>query len=262
MRRSPRTVRNRRQILGQWLRFLSERNLTLLEADRDDVLDFLALYREPETVGTYRGALSVFYEWLVDEAHLLDREPTRKLPPNIRDKVDPNPISNELLKEVLNDACPKDRKIIILGRFAGLRSAEIAAAHRVYLRNGLHGNPVVKLRGKGSRWRELPAHPLVVEVLKSETGYLFESPKYPGRPVLPETIGQRMSELLPGNHTCHDLRSAFATDAYVTNNKDLALVQKWLGHQSPATTLRYVLMDHNWEAMNALGLDGDWSSAA
>jgi len=35
-------------------------------------------------------------------------------------------------------------------------------------------------------------------------------------------------------------------------------VQRWLGHQSPATTLRYVLIDHDWAAMAAMTLDGDW----
>lgn len=260
LRRSPRTIRNRRQILTQWSRWLAERDQTMLGADRDDVLDFLAQYREPETVGTYRGALATFYTWCVDE-DLIGREPTRRLPTVVRDKVDPNPIPNDLLRDVLASACPEDRKIIVLGRFAGLRAAEIAAAHRVYLRRGA-GGPVVKLRGKGSRWRELPAHPRVVSVLAAETGYLFESPKYPGRPVLPETVGQRMSGLLPGDHTCHDLRAAFATDAYWANGKDLTLVQRWLGHKSPATTLRYVLIDHDWAAMDALSLGGDWAAAA
>ncbi|RPI11312.1 MAG: hypothetical protein EHM63_01870, partial [Actinobacteria bacterium] len=68
MRRSPATIRCRKQVLGQWARFLDDRHMTLLDAQRDDVLDFLAQYHEPETVGTYRGALSVFYEWAVDEA--------------------------------------------------------------------------------------------------------------------------------------------------------------------------------------------------
>lgn len=257
MRQSPRTIRARRQVLTQWVRFLTERDLTMLQSTRLDVLDFLATFREPETVGAYRGALRKFYEWAVDEG-LLDREPTRRLPTVIRDKVDPNPIPNDLLRDVLAEASPKDRKIIILGRFAGLRAAEIAAAHRVYLRSGVGGKPVVKLRGKGGRWRELPAHQLVVDVLRAETGYVFESPRYPGRPMLPETIGQRMSTLLPSDHTCHDLRAAFATAAYWQNGRDLALVQRWLGHRSPATTLRYVLIDHDWAAMDAMTLDGDW----
>jgi integrase len=261
MRRSPRTIRNRRQIVGQFARFLTDRDRTLLDADRGDVLDFLAQYREPETVGTYRGALSVFYEWAVDEA-LIAREPTRRMPTVVRDKVDPNPIPDELLRDVLADACPQDRKIIVLGRFAGLRAAEIATAHRAYLKPGNRGQHVVRLRGKGNRWRELPAHRLVVDVFRAETGYLFESPKYPGHPVLPETIGQRMSDLLPGDHTCHDLRAAFATAAYWQNGRDLALVQRWLGHQSPATTLRYVLMDHDFAAMERMNLDGDWWAAA
>jgi integrase len=261
MRRTKATVRSRRQILTQWARFLKDRDMTLLDAQRDDVLDFLAQYHEPETVGTYRGALSVFYDWAVDE-ELISREPTRKLPTVVRDKVAPNPIPNRLLRDILSNADPVDRKIIILGRFAGLRAAEIAAAHRTHLKPSARGQQVIRLRGKGSRWRELPAHRLVVDVLRAETGHVFESPVYPGRPMLPASIGQRMGRLLPGDHTCHDLRAAFATAAYWGNGRDLALVQRWLGHRSPATTLRYVLIDHDWAAMERMSLDGDWGAAA
>ena len=261
MRRSPNTVEHRQKVLGLWCRFLAERDLTLLDADRVDVLDFLATYHEPETVGSFRSALGVFYAWAVEE-ELIVREPTRRMPSVVRDKVAPNPIPNELLRDVLAEANPTDRKIIVLGRFGGLRAAEIAAAHRVYLKPGTGGQRVIRFLGKGRRWRELPAHRLVADVLHAETGYLFESPKYPGRPMHADSIGARMSRLLPADHTCHDLRAAFATDAYWRNGRDLTLVQRWLGHQSPATTLRYVLIDHNFEAMERMTLDGDWWAAA
>jgi len=260
VRRSPATVRSRRQILRQWTRFLDERDVPLLEATRDDVLDFLAPYVEPETVGTYRGALSAFYSWAVDR-DLIAREPTRKLPPVIRDNVAPNPIPNDVLRDLLAEASPVDRQIIILGRFAGLRAAEIAAAHRTYLKPGRGGQQIVRLRGKGARWRELPAHELVVDVLRAETGFVFESPRYPGQPMLPASIGQRMRRLLPAEYSCHDLRAAFATAAYWQNGKNLALVQEWLGHRSPATTLRYVLKDHDFAAMDRMTLEGDWWAA-
>lgn len=261
LRRSPSTIRCRKQVLDQWARFLHDRNMTLLQATREDVLDFLAQWDEPETVGAYQGALCVFYEWAVDQ-DLIVREPTRKLPAVVRDKVSPNPIPNELLRELLADADPIDRRIIVLGRFAGLRAAEISAAHRTYLKPGARGQQIVRLRGKGNRWRELPAHRLVAEVLRTETGWVFESTVYPGQPYLPASIGQRMRRLLPPEHSCHDLRAAFATAAYWQNNKDLALVQRWLGHKSPATTLRYVQLDHDFEAMDAMTLDGDWWTAA
>lgn len=261
MRRSRSTIRCRGQVLGQWARFLDQRDLTLLEAEKNDVLDFLAQYHEPETVGNYGGALSVFYEWALDQ-ELIDREPTRKLPTVVRDKVDPNPIPNELLRELLANASPIDRKIIILGRFSGLRAAEIAAAHRTYLKPGAGGQQIIRLRGKGQRWRELPAHHLVAEVLRAETGYVFESPVNEGHPMVPASISARMRRLLPPEHSCHDLRAAFATAAYWQNNKDLALVQRWLGHRSPATTLRYVQIQHDWAAMERMTLDGDWGAAA
>lgn len=259
LRRSQRTIRSRTQILSLWRRFLTERGLTLLEATRDDVLDFLCGYDEPETIGTYQGGLSVFYTWAVDEG-LIPREPTRRLPKVIRDECNPNPIPNDVLRDVLIQASPVDQRIIILGRFAGMRASEIAATHRTYLRRGRRGD-VVRFRGKGNRWRELPAHPLVARTIRQETGYLFESPRFPGQPMQPETIGQRMSRLLPHDYTCHDLRAAFATAAYWQNGRDLTLVQGWLGHASPKTTLRYVAIEHDWKAMEAMTLDGEWGAA-
>jgi integrase len=46
-----------------------------------------------------------------------------------------------------------------------------------------------------------------------------------------------------GGIGCHSTRKTFAYWLYMDNKKDIGLVQKALGHQSSATTLRYIGMD-------------------
>lgn len=86
-----------------------------------------------------------------------------------------------------------------------MRASEIAPAHRGYLRAGISG-PVIRVHGKGDKWRELPAHPEVQRVLRSASGWLF-----PGRyesPVTAHTMSKQLSALLPGEWTAHSLRHA------------------------------------------------------
>lgn len=252
LRRSPKTIKARRLQVEAWRRWLGLRGLTPATARRADVIAFLLRFDNPETAASYRSALRGYHQWLVDSGRTVD-DPTRRLPPIRRDRGDPRPIPDELLSEVLATVGPRDRAMILLGRFAGLRAGEIARAHRDYLRHGLAG-PVVRLQGKGGRWRELPAHPLVVGVLVEASGWVFESPRYPGQPLQPDWVSLRLGRLLPDPWTAHSLRHAFATQAYA-RTRDLRLVQEWLGHGSPATTAIYVGVRHDHAAIEGMRLE-------
>jgi integrase len=128
--------------------------------------------------------------------------------------------------------------MVVLGRFAGLRAAEIAGASRMYLRRQ-DGDQVVHLLGKGDRWRTIPAHPDVVAVLSQASGHLFVNRH--GLPITPNTVTRRMSRLLGEGWTAHSLRSGFASELYEETG-DIALVSKLLGHADIETTKRYVLI--------------------
>lgn len=142
--------------------------------------------------------------------------------------------------------------MVILGRFAGLRAAEIAAAHRDYLR-GPRGRETIRLRGKGGVWREFPAHPRVAQVIRDTDGWVFPSPVRPG-PITSGTVTARLRDLLPGAWTAHSLRHAFATELYERNGHDLRQVQEAMGHTSPKTTALYVGVRHDFAAMRSLHL--------
>jgi integrase len=249
--RSPKTIRIRRYQVRGWLAWLAGQGLCPATATRGHAVTYLALFDDPETRASHRAALRGFHGWLVESGRRED-DPTLRLPSIRRRAGHPHPIPDELVAQTLAGASPEHRAMLILGRFAGLRVSEIARAHRDYL-TGPPGRETVVLRGKGDRWRELPAHPLVADVLRSTDGWLFPSPRRPGRPIRSDTVSVELSRLLPGGWTAHSLRHAFATEAYA-RTKDLRLVQEWLGHASPTTTILYVGVPQNFDAMRSLHL--------
>jgi integrase len=68
-----------------------------------------------------------------------------------------------------------------------------------------------------------------------------------GYHVGPSYVADRVEGVLEG-YTCHSLRHRFATCAYRAT-KDIRAVQELLGHSSPTTTAKYVLIDE--DAMEA-----------
>lgn len=246
--RAPTTIKLRRLQIAGWLAWLAGQGLSPYTATRGDAVTYLAMFAEGETRGSYRAALRGYHAWLLDTGRA-ESDPCERLPSVRRKPGMPHPIPDDVLLEVLATCTPHMRDMLMLGRFAGLRAAEIAAAHSDYLR-GTPPRQTIRLRGKGSRVRELPAHPEVVRVLASRRGYVFPS----GRDhIRAHTVSTEVADLLPDPWSCHSLRHAFATEAF-RRTGNLALVQAWMGHASPVTTMRYIQLDQDWEAMGTLRL--------
>lgn len=249
--RAANTIRIRRAQLRTWLAWLIAHGLTPATASRADVVRFLARYPEPETRSAYRAALRGFHAWLLDTGRAT-ADPAARIPAVACPDGDPHPIPDPVLAEVLGVVSPRHASMLLLGRFAGLRAAEIAAAHRDYLLD-TPGGPVIRLRGKGGRLRELPAHPQVVPLLADAPGLLFGSRGCPDTPIRASSVSTLLARLLPAPWTGHSLRHAFATEAY-NATRDLLLVQRWMGHSRPTTTVRYIRTEHDHQAMARLRL--------
>jgi site-specific recombinase XerD len=245
--RSPATLRVRGIQLRGWLAWLAGQGLNPGTATRDDAVQFLGMFDNPETRHSYAAALRVYHAWLVDTGRR-DDDPTARLPTVRRPPGMPHPVPDSVVVAALGRADPRRRAMLLLGRFAGLRVAEIAAAHHDYLRGG-PGREVVRLRGKGGRVREVPAHPLLLPIL-ARPGWVFPSQR--GEHLQAGTVGGMLGELL-APWTGHSLRHAFATEAY-SRTHDLRLVQTWLGHADPKTTMLYTGVEQNWAAIRELRL--------
>jgi integrase len=242
----PATIKLRRYWLTR-----AEHTFGLLGATRGELVAWLALHQwAPETRKSARGALRSFYRWAHAEG-LLDHDPSSSLPAVRVPPGTPNPAPTDVLTRALMRASVRNRLIISLAAFAGLRRTEIAelpwsAVSTAWLR----------IAGKGGRCRTVPLLPCLVEQLTAEQelrdrGLLGDGWRYsvdPSSPYIlpglrgehmsPETVGAILSRALgPGWHG-HTLRHRFATKAYAVE-RDLLTVQQLLGHSNPQTTARY-----------------------
>lgn len=231
------TIALRRSSLRAYIDFLHARGASLDTATRRDGIAYLDQWDAAETMRAYRTGIRGLHKWLVLEGERPDN-PMTELPSIPRPAPNPRPIPDTVVLDALGRACERDAAMVVLGRFAGLRAAEIAAASRMYLRRQ-DGEQVVHLLGKGDRWRTVPAHPHVVEVLSPARDHLFVGRH--GQPITANTVTRRMSRLLGEGWTAHSLRSGFASELYEQTG-DIALVSQLLGHADIETTKRYVLI--------------------
>lgn len=209
----------------------------LLAATPADVQEYLGRpCRGPNGRKSVLATLRSFYRWALARGYV-DSDPTRlartiRVPQGI-----PRPVPEAVLARALDRADAQTRLMLLLGAYAGLRRAEIAALHADDItQDGL------VICGKGGRTRRIPIHPRLATELRF-TGWAFGSPVRSGQHVGPSYVAGRVEAVLEG-YTCHSLRHRFATCAYRAT-RDIRAVQELLGHSSPTTTAKYVLIDED-----------------
>lgn len=238
-----------------WLRRAAT-DLDLVQATPNDLLTWLGSHDwAPETRRSARSALKSFYGWAVDNEVRRDN-PAARLP-SVRVPLGvPRPAPTDVLQRALSVATDRDRLMIALAAFAGLRRTEIAALPWSSMRwQGLY------VVGKGGRARTVPLLPRLSNLMADEakrrdagtvgTGFRYEVearspylfPSHMGGHMHPDTVGPILSAALGPNWTGHNLRHRFATLAYEVD-RDLLTVQQLLGHSKPETTARYTAIPH------------------
>lgn len=202
------------------------------------------------TRDSYRATIRMFFEW-ARKTGRMKKNPAIDLTGSGKTRTIPDGITEKALAAALRGANDRDRLIIVLGAWAGLRRAEIAALEWDN-RHGKH----LWVTGKGGHQRRVPGGGIVGVELDAEqarrdegrmgTGFRYPHPDsiyvFPGRddakPMSPESIGRAASDVLPGRYSTHALRHRFGTVSYATT-RDLRGVQALLGHHSPSVTEIY-----------------------
>jgi site-specific recombinase XerD len=235
--RTERTVADR---VDHMRRFARE-NASLLpfETTLDDLIDWLGTKRwSKESRRKYCSSLRSFYRWAVDTERVL-RSPADRLPAVRAGLPKPRPASEKEYSAALASAAPRERLALQLAAELGLRRAEVVSIHSRDI-TGNHDVWSLTVHGKGNKERTLPLPFALATALRSRpTGYLFPG-QFDGH-MSPRWMGKLISQLLPEGVTMHALRHRFATRAYSVD-RDVFSVQQLLGHSSPATTQRYVLV--------------------
>lgn len=226
---SPTTVRLRRSHIERALSWFDVPSPWVVT--HDQMVEYLGSHDwAPETRKSVRASLRGFYAWAEDAGHV-DIDPARKLPRVAVPAGRPRPAPGDIVASALERATPRERLMVMLAAYAGLRRAEIA---RLHSRDVLGDE--LRVKGKGGRVRTLPLHPLLAQELAGRQGWIF--PGGDDGHLSPDRVGRILSRLLGAGWTAHTLRHRFATRAYAAD-RDLLSVQQLLGHSSVATTQRY-----------------------
>lgn len=233
---SRRTIRQRRYQLG----LLAEDHVrrSPWKLSREDLIDWLGRYEwRSSSQMVYRATIRGFYTWARIAGHCR-RNPADKLPSIAVPSGLPRPVPDSVVEAALEKADPRSRLILLLGYYAGLRRAEIAA-----LRWEQVGTKTLRVTGKGKRTREIPLHPKLAEALADyrflhDVGdaYVFAG-NHKGH-LAAETVGRLASEALGSNWTTHTLRHAFLTRAYQISG-DIRSVAALAGHAKLDTSAGY-----------------------
>lgn len=206
------------------------------QATTEDLQAFLAPdHWAPETRKSARGALRSFYRWAHKSGHI-DADPAAELDPVTVPPAKPRPTPEDVVRAALAAARPRERFMVMLAAYGGLRCAEIATVHR----DSLVGD-VLRVYGKGGKQRDVPIiNAELLAELRRVDGWAFPN-RQTGLPMTPGHITRLLSRTLPGDWTGHTLRHRMGTQAYA-GTRDLLAVGALLGHTRPETTQRYVLM--------------------
>lgn len=232
---SRRTITERLSTINSLLGYTGATPETL---SAENIIDFCSRDSLSQaSKASYHASIRAFCKWMV-LADIRDDDPTLKTPTPKRPKGHPRPITDEQLHALVKRANrERTRSYILLAAYAGLRVHEIAK-----IRGEDFDGKFLTVTGKGNKTEVLPLHPQLIELARHmpKSGYWF--PSYTGSgPVGPHAVSKAIRDTMRragfDGHP-HQLRHTFAT-RLIRQGVDLAIVQKLMRHESPATTVIY-----------------------
>lgn len=188
-----------------------------------------------ETSKSVRTAYRAFYRWAHGAGHV-ERDPAASLPSMRVPAGVPKPSPERILRAALDRADPRERLMLMLAAYAGLRCCEIAGVRAAWW-----DGQFLTVLGKGDKWRRVPITraELVAELdaLVERGGVAFPN-RWTGQPITRGHVSRLLSAALPPGETGHKLRHRFVT-VTLDHTKDLMAVAEVVGHASTLTTQRY-----------------------
>ncbi len=219
-----------------------------------------------ETISRKVSAVSSLFKYYCGRSALKNNPCNNITRPKVESNIGKSDaISNTEARKLL-DAPPadtlkglRDRAILVVFLFHGLRRSEVKDL-KVNSIHDVQGVPHLRVKGKGSKTRDLPLHPVTLERINAylqndgRTGFL-ESPLFCQLHKRKDTDGNlkamstNMIYIIVMNYAKivgikienfhpHSLRATWATNA-LSNHADLAKVQDYLGHANIQTTKIY-----------------------
>lgn len=189
----------------------------------------------PETRKSARGVLVAFYRWAVLAGHI-DHNPAERLLAVTVPAGVPRPAPEDVLARALALAGDRERWMLLLAAYGGLRCAEIAT-----VRSDRLVGRILYVTGKGGKTRRVPIlRDDLLHAIRAADGWLFPGRLDEGH-LAPGTVTRLLSEALPGKWTGHTLRHRFASRSFA-NGTDIYTVGELLGHVKLDTTRRYTQM--------------------
>lgn len=188
----------------------------------------------------------------MNKLKLISNDPTVDLAINRKTRSTPRPLTEAEVSILIETAKEPIRSWFVLGCFAGLRAMEVSGLKGSDLELGDDGY-LLRVRGKGNTDLTIPAHPLVVEVIKAQgtLGRLWK--------INPKKISEyACAEMrrVAVDKKFHSCRHYFATSAMKVSGGDLLVVRDLMRHSSVATTQQYTLLEQSRPAsiVNMLSL--------
>ena len=237
------SLRARRCQIGRALRIIDKAPEAITG---EDLVLYMASQRwAPESRKAFRSAIRGFYAWAVESGRIAT-DPTARLPRVAVPAGRPRPAPDDVFARAMLAATPRDRLMLMLAAYAGLRRAEISRVHSDNLSEGQ-----LRIVGKGGKVRVIPMNCELAAALADVHGFAF-----PGKDaghLSPDRVGVILKRLLGPGWSGHTLRHRFATRAHRATH-DLLAVQTLLGHSSVATTQRYTAVDDQslWDAIGGV----------
>lgn len=219
----------------------------------DDIVEYLSHNWAPNTKAAYRTTIRSFYRWAA-LSDRIGRNPAEFVPIVKLEAGRPRPAAEAVVRDSSAAAPERERLMIELAAYAGLRCCEIATVHSrnlVIRGSGKKRRAMLTVKGKGGKTRVIPiSKKRLVKRIVAANGWLFPG-KIEGH-ISPAYVSRLVSRALGAGTTAHRLRHRFATEA-LRGTKDLRAVQELLGHSSLATTQVYthVAEDDLWDAVQA-----------